>query len=99
MRRWDNQSPYGFTSDDGYHLTYDMEHNHWLVFSPDGYLIALFDNSKLLKEKAAINGTIDYLLYKTERIITIFEDTILKPFRKIKETYRKEVTHAKEDRR
>lgn len=94
MRRWDNQSEFGFTSDDGYHLTYVMEHNDWLVFSPKGYLIALFDNSKILKEKAAIDGTIDYLLYKAERIITIYEDTILKPFKKIRDTYRRRYEEA-----
>lgn len=99
MRRWNYHSEFSFISDDGYLLTYAMKVDNWLVYSPEGYLIALFDNSKLLKEKAAINGTIDYLFYKTERIITIFEDTILKPFRKIRETYREEVTHAEEARR
>lgn len=95
MRRWDYQSEFGFSSDDGYLLTYAMKVDNWLVYSPEGYLIAIFDNSKLLKEKAAIDGTVDYLLYNAERIITIYEDTVLKPFKKIRDTYSNEVTHAK----
>ena len=94
MRRWYDSDNLSYTSDDGYEVYLD-DCTHWL-YSPNHYLIGLIHCDEIHINAIGFEEYHNYMLYKCERFITIYEDTILKPFKKIREAYRKEVTHAKE---
>lgn len=94
MRRWFDSDNLSYTSDDGYEVWMD-DCSHWL-YSPDHYLIGLIHCDDIHNNVNGREEYHSYMLYQCEHFITIYEDTILKPFKKIRDTYRKEVTHAKE---
>lgn len=85
MRRWYDSDNLSYTSDDGYEVWLN-DGNHW-VYSPDYHLIALIPCDGIHNNANSPEEYHSYMLYKCERIITIYEDTILKPFKKIHKTY------------
>lgn len=93
MRRWYDSDNLSYTSNDGYEVW--LHDGYQWLYSPNHYLIGLIHCHEIHNNANSREEYHSYMLYKCERIITVYEDTILKPFRKIREAHKNEVTHAK----